>query len=165
MGMVFSINPTASKTQAMFKTMAVAQNGTGIQSAIQGGTPSDSGSGTAAASAVSSPAAAAAAAPSVASGMGSTAGDGTCSCSCLCGQAAFPEAAMQGVGMFGGMSGKFLMLSFRSYKTLLPSLVILTFKQVRCRDPYSKSNEADNRKSASPRFTLTFFNIPEDIPK
>lgn len=111
MGMVFSINPTANKTQAMFKTMAVAQNGTGTQSAIQGGTPSNSGSGTAAASAVSSPAAAAAA-PSVASGMGSTAADGTCSCSCLCGQASFPEAAMQGIGMFGGMSGEFLMLSF-----------------------------------------------------
>ncbi|RAL65434.1 hypothetical protein DID88_001001 [Monilinia fructigena] len=85
-GMVFSINPTVDKTQAMFKTMAVAQNG------------SD-------ATASSSVAAAAAAVATVASGTGTTNADGTCSCSCLCGQAAFPEAAVQGVGMFGGISG------------------------------------------------------------
>lgn len=95
--MVFSINPTASKTQAMFKAMAVAQNGTGTESAIQGGTPpSDTNGGKAA-----SPAAVATVAP----GTGTTGADGACSCSCLCGQAAFPNAAVQGVGMFGGVSG------------------------------------------------------------
>ncbi|KAF7855460.1 hypothetical protein EAF04_010202 [Stromatinia cepivora] len=102
LGMVFSINPTASKSQAMFKAMAVAQNGTGTLSAIQGGTPSSGVSGETASSTVASPAAAVA---TVASGTGTTGADGTCSCSCLCGQAAFPDAAVQGVGMFGGISG------------------------------------------------------------
>ncbi|KAJ8059649.1 hypothetical protein OCU04_011298 [Sclerotinia nivalis] len=101
LGMVFSINPTASKSQAMFKAMAVAQNGTGTLSAIQGITPSSGVGGEAASSAVASPAAAVA---TVASGTGTTGTDGTCSCSCLCGQAAFPDAAVQGVGMFGGIS-------------------------------------------------------------
>ncbi|KAA8571463.1 hypothetical protein EYC84_001463 [Monilinia fructicola] len=101
-GMVFSINPTADKTQATFKAMAVAQNGTGATSAIQGGTPSNAGSDAATPSSVAS---AAAAVATVASGTGTTNAAGTCSCSCLCGQAAFPEAAVQGVGMFGGISG------------------------------------------------------------
>ncbi|KAI9642770.1 hypothetical protein NHQ30_008502 [Ciborinia camelliae] len=101
-GMVFSINPIANKTQAMFKAMAVAQNGTGTTSAIQGGTGSNSVSGGTASSGVASVAAAVA---TVASGTGTTGADGSCSCSCLCGQAAFPEAAVQGVGMFGGFSG------------------------------------------------------------
>ncbi|CCD45089.1 hypothetical protein ACHAQE_000575 [Botrytis cinerea] len=103
-GMVFSINPTANKTQAQFKAMAVAQNGTGSQSAIQGGTPAGAaGSGTPP-SAVAS-AGVAAATATVASGTGTVGADGACSCSCLCGQAAFPNAAVQGVGMFGGVSG------------------------------------------------------------
>ncbi|CAD6445298.1 8febf273-d1a5-4da0-98ce-867748ad0fa8 [Sclerotinia trifoliorum] len=104
LGMVFSINPTANKSQAMFKAMAVAQNGTGTLSAIQGGTPSSGASAEAASSAVASPASPAAAVATVASGTGTTGADGTCSCSCLCGQAAFPNAAVQGVGMFGGIS-------------------------------------------------------------
>ncbi|TQV99987.1 hypothetical protein V2A60_005402 [Cordyceps javanica] len=37
-GMVFSINPTAEKTQAMFQAMAIAQNGTGEATPITGGT-------------------------------------------------------------------------------------------------------------------------------
>ncbi|OAA48318.1 Cupredoxin [Beauveria brongniartii RCEF 3172] len=37
-GMVFSINPTANKTQAIFQSMAIAQNGTGEATPITGGT-------------------------------------------------------------------------------------------------------------------------------
>ncbi|KGQ12502.1 hypothetical protein BBAD15_g1739 [Beauveria bassiana D1-5] len=37
-GMVFSINPTANKTQALFQSMAIAQNGTGEATPITGGT-------------------------------------------------------------------------------------------------------------------------------
>ncbi|EGX97111.1 serine-threonine rich protein, putative [Cordyceps militaris CM01] len=37
-GMVFSINPTADKTQAMFQSLAIAQNGTGEATPITGGT-------------------------------------------------------------------------------------------------------------------------------
>ncbi|KAF5869861.1 putative serine-threonine rich protein [Botrytis fragariae] len=103
-GMVFSINPTADKTQAQFKAMAVAQNGTGTQSAIQGGSSAGGASSGTSSSAVAS-AAAAISTATVASGTGTVGTDGTCSCSCLCGQAAFPNAAVQGVGMFGGVSG------------------------------------------------------------
>lgn len=106
--MTFSINPTANKTQAMFEQMAIAQNGTGTAGAITGGTA-------ASVAAPPPPAATAAAAPAVASsasagtmvaGTGSTGSGGACSCSCLCGVAAFPNAAVQGVGAFGGMAGK-----------------------------------------------------------
>lgn len=97
-GMTFSINPTVNKTQQMFQSMAIAQNGTGALSAITGGTSSaePAGAGT---SSVASAAPAA-----IATGTGTVGADGACSCSCLCGQAAFPAAA-QGIGMFGGMSG------------------------------------------------------------
>ncbi|KAM3453511.1 hypothetical protein MY3296_003742 [Beauveria thailandica] len=37
-GMTFSINPTANKTQAIFQSMAIAQNGTGEATPITGGT-------------------------------------------------------------------------------------------------------------------------------
>jgi hypothetical protein len=40
------------------------------------------------------------------SGTGTTTSGGACSCACLCGVAAFPNVAVQGVGAFGGMSGK-----------------------------------------------------------
>ncbi|KAM3074648.1 hypothetical protein ACMFMG_008076 [Clarireedia jacksonii] len=100
-GMTFSINPTANKTQQMFNSMAIAQNGTGAASAITGGT---SNAPPAAAAGASSVASAAPAASSIATGTGTVGADGACSCSCLCGQAAFPVAA-QGIGMFGGMSG------------------------------------------------------------
>ncbi|EFW98513.1 serine-threonine rich protein [Grosmannia clavigera kw1407] len=42
LGMVFSINPTANKTQAIFQEMAIAQNGTGTGSAITGGSTTSS---------------------------------------------------------------------------------------------------------------------------
>jgi hypothetical protein len=100
--MTFSINPTAQKTQAMFQQMAIAQNGTGSASPITGG------------SAVAPPPAAATtavvAAPAQASGIASGTGsmnNGACECSCLCGMAAFPNAAVQGLGGYGGMSGQY----------------------------------------------------------
>lgn len=92
----------------MFQSMAIAQNGTGDATAITGGA-SNAGSSSAS---VAAPAAAAA---TTASGTGTTGADGSCTCSCLCGAAAFPVAA-QGIGMFGGMSGK---LSFRQSACLI----------------------------------------------
>lgn len=96
-GMTFSINPTANKTQAMFQAMAIAQNGTGSTAGIAGGSSSTASASSASSTAVSG---------STVSGSGSVI-DGQCSCSCLCGTEAFP-AAVQGVGAFGGMSGKLL---------------------------------------------------------
>ncbi|EKD13803.1 uncharacterized protein L3040_005579 [Drepanopeziza brunnea f. sp. 'multigermtubi'] len=104
-GMVFSINPSLNKTQAKFQQMAIAQKGTGTPAVIAGGgeaTPAASGKASAVASA-STPTASAG--TSMVGGTGSLNTAGACSCSCLCGVAAFPDAAVQGVGAFGGIAG------------------------------------------------------------
>ncbi len=109
--MTFSINPTANKTQAMFQQMAVAQNGTGATAVIAGGSGTGTGSSTTVSVANS------AATQSVSSGSTSSSGTlttgtgsfdstGSCQCSCLCGVASFPNAAVQGIGAFGGLPGK-----------------------------------------------------------
>lgn len=112
-GMTFSINPNpadgsaGNKTAAAFEQLAIAQNGTGATAVIAGGAGASS---SAAPVSLASATATAAGAISTA-GSGLTAGSGTlnsagaCACSCLCGTAAFPNAAIQGVGAFGGMSG------------------------------------------------------------
>lgn len=96
-GMVFSINPTANKTQADFQAMAIQQNGTASATtpAILGGTASATTVSVAAATASSG---------TVVAGTGTINTGGACDCSCLCGVAAFPNA-LQGIGGFGGMSG------------------------------------------------------------
>lgn len=97
--MTFSINPTANKTQAAFKALAMQQNGT----MIGGG-----GNSTAASPPPpASPPPANLAAPPAATQAGSLASGsgsgGECSCSCFCGVQEFPPGT--GVGMFGGMPG------------------------------------------------------------
>lgn len=104
--MTFSINPTANKTQAMFQQMAVAQNGTGSTAVIAGGSATVAPAASARpppASIVAS--AAAAGSTGMTSGMGTFSSGGACECSCLCSVGAFPDAAVQGIGGFGGMSG------------------------------------------------------------
>jgi len=103
-GMTFSINPTANKTQAMFQAMAIAQNGTGTTAVIAGGTASTTIATTAAAAATSASANSVNSGTMV-SGTGTINTGGSCECSCLCGVAAFPNAAVQGIGAFGGLSG------------------------------------------------------------
>jgi hypothetical protein len=101
--------------------MAIAQNGTGTAGAITGGTASSAAAApppaaTASVAAVAPPPAASSASSnsgSMVSGTGTTTTGGACSCACLCGVAAFPNVAVQGVGAFGGMSGK-------SFSSLLP---------------------------------------------
>lgn len=102
-GMVFSINPTAEKSQAAFKAAAIAQNGTASSSSSN--SAAGSASSSAAASAASS-AAVAAGSSSVVQGSGTTSNGGTCACSCLCGAAAFPAGA--GIGAVGGWGGTFM---------------------------------------------------------
>jgi len=87
--------------------MAIAQNGTGTTAVIAGGTAST----TTLATTATTLAAAAATSTSVnsgtmVSGSGTINTSGACECSCLCGVAAFPNAAVQGIGAFGGLSGK-----------------------------------------------------------
>jgi hypothetical protein len=115
--MTFSINPTANKTQAEFQQMAIAQNGTGTTAVIAGGTASTTLATTA------TTLAAAATSTSVnsgtmVSGTGTINTGGACECSCLCGVAAFPNAAVQGIGAFGGLSGKI----FFHFNQLHPTL-------------------------------------------
>ena len=104
--MTFSINPTANKTQAMFKQMAIAQNGTGTAAPVTG----DISTSVAAAAPYAATTVTAVASAADGESTGVTPGTGTlnsagsCDCSCLCGVAAFPNAA-QGIGGYGGMSG------------------------------------------------------------
>lgn len=112
-GMVFSINPTAEKSQAKFKELAIAQKGDGKLAPIQGGAPAppaESKPAEAAPPAAAPPAGTdAAAAPpeatGVVPGMGTVAPDGSCVCHVSCAAGAFPAAA-QGINSFGGMAGK-----------------------------------------------------------
>ncbi|KAK4214441.1 hypothetical protein QBC37DRAFT_149460 [Rhypophila decipiens] len=116
-GMTFSINPTAEKTHAMFQALAIAQNGTGADSAIVGGAPPPppappAGDAAATASgAVAAPSATAgagAAAPSgVVAGTGQVGADGQCVCAVTCSFTGsdFPAAAVQGRASFGGVPG------------------------------------------------------------
>jgi len=128
-GMTFSINPTADKTQATFKSMAIAQNGTGAASPITGGAPSSivappppaATEAVAAAPPPPPPASPpAAAVPSAVAGVPMAGGQGTinsggaCSCACLCGTAAFPNEVIQGLGAFGGISGRMPMASLEA---------------------------------------------------
>lgn len=117
-GMTFSINPNnattgGNKTQAAFQQLAIAQNGTGSATAITGGSSNSGSSSVVAAPPVATTASAAAAGATMASGTGSV-NNGACECSCLCGQAAFPQASVQGIGMFGGMSGAMPMAALES---------------------------------------------------
>ena len=103
--MVFSINPTAAKTQANFKELAIAQNGTGVIPPIAGGPPI--AEPPAAPSSVVAPPPAGTQAPAqggMATGVGQIE-NGQCSCSCLCGVDSFPNPALQGRGAYGGMTG------------------------------------------------------------
>jgi hypothetical protein len=98
-GMTLAINPTANKTQAMFKQMAIAQNGT-ANAAASAATTLSTATASATAAAVASTA-------STVAGTGIDATGNSCTCQVLCGVADFPNAALQGRAAFGGMSGKF----------------------------------------------------------
>ncbi|KFY23730.1 hypothetical protein V491_02437 [Pseudogymnoascus sp. VKM F-3775] len=108
-GMTFSINPTAAKSQADFKQLAIAQNGTGEVANIVGGTTSV-GAGAAATTTAAAAAAATDAAANnsagtdMAAGTGAAGAGGACACSCFCGVSSFPLSA-QGIGARGGVSG------------------------------------------------------------
>lgn len=111
-GMVFSINPTAEKTHAMFKEKAIADNGKGTLPPIVGGPPAAAPPAPPAAAPSGAPPSNVVAPPpaqtqpgnGMATGIGQI-NNGQCTCSCLCGVASFPQPALQGRGAWGGMSG------------------------------------------------------------
>jgi hypothetical protein len=113
-GMTFSINPTANKTQEMFKEMAIAQNGTGKTAAIVATAPPMASTTMASAMASSTtemamPATTSSSSSSgsgmISQGSGSMNSAGECSCSCFCGVSNYPSN-VQGLMGFGGMSGQ-----------------------------------------------------------
>ncbi|KAI1182332.1 Cupredoxin [Nemania serpens] len=108
-GMVFSINPTAAKTQAMFQAMAIQQKGQGASSAITGNATESAGSNSgsnngAATDAASSATQTAAAGSAIQTGTGQLVA-GACVCAVTCGAGSFPNMQAQGVGSFGGVPG------------------------------------------------------------
>lgn len=108
--MVFSINPTAEQTQDAFVQAAIAQKGTPGGAGPPPGVPPSvvvPGSLPAAEAPAHITGGIANAGGSIVPGVGTLSGAGTCSCSCLCGAAAFPDAAIQGLGAFGGLAGRF----------------------------------------------------------
>ena len=115
--MTFSINPTAAKTQAMFQSMAIAQNGTGAGTGITGGQAPPPAAGAAPPNATGGAAAAPPAEAGGAAGAGGAAAapptmgqgqiqNGACVCAVSCSVGSFPAAQAQGVGAFGGLPGK-----------------------------------------------------------
>jgi len=111
-GMVFSINPTAEKTHAMFQALAIQQKGNGAGGAITGNVPAPApdanagASGSAAAPSLATPTGAAPAVNTgVVSGVGQVGADGSCVCAVQCSFDGFPNVAVQGRDSFGGYGG------------------------------------------------------------
>ncbi|KAH7626970.1 Cupredoxin [Sordaria sp. MPI-SDFR-AT-0083] len=109
-GMVFSINPTPEKTHAQFQAQAIAQNGTGTDSGITGGTasaaPPAAPSATVGGGGATAVAGGAAQATgNIVTGVGQVNADGSCVCAVACAAGSFPNIAAQGVNAFGGVGG------------------------------------------------------------
>ncbi|KAK4186579.1 hypothetical protein QBC35DRAFT_266160 [Podospora australis] len=109
-GMVFSINPTAEKTHAMFQALAIQQKGNGAGGAITGNGPAPDAnagaSGSAAAPSLATPTGAAPAVNTgVVTGVGQVGADGACVCAVQCSFGGFPNVAVQGRDSFGGYGG------------------------------------------------------------
>ncbi|KAJ6788666.1 hypothetical protein PWT90_04975 [Aphanocladium album] len=115
-GMVFSINPTAEKTQAMFQAMAIQQNGSGESTPITGGSgqpggqspppppPANAEQPAPGTSQAPSPPAGGQGGTGATPGQGTVGADGSCTCVVACNAGGFPAAA-QGAGAFGGFAG------------------------------------------------------------
>ena len=109
--MVFSINPTPEKTHAQFQAQAIAQNGTGTDSGITGGTasaaPPAAPSATVGGGGATAVAGGAAQATgNIVTGVGQVNADGSCVCAVACAAGSFPNIAAQGVNAFGGVGGE-----------------------------------------------------------
>jgi hypothetical protein len=105
----------------MFQQAAIAQNGTGSTAVIAGGSATGSTSTVAVASSAATQSAnsGSSSSGSLTTGTGSFDSTGACQCSCLCGTASFPNAAVQGIGAFGGLPGKPLLPNRASQKIIL----------------------------------------------
>ncbi|MCJ1290488.1 hypothetical protein MMC34_002026 [Xylographa carneopallida] len=139
MGMVFSVNPTANMTEAMFIQKAMMENGTMTttmttvkpttmttmttsHSATTMTTTSHSTS-TMTTMTTSHSTTMAMATPSLVQGTG-TIVNGMCNCACLCGVNAFP--AGDGIGSFGGLSGMAPQAAIMSVAAGMPTSLPVT---------------------------------------
>jgi len=135
--MVFSVNPSAAKTHAMFQSMAIAQSGNGGGSAITGNgggapagqqppPPADTNVNTLPAGGEAATGTlnqlppvdtAGAFAPSgtgIVAGTGQLLANGECACAVECGAGSFPALQAQGAGNFGGQPGTSPLLAAQS---------------------------------------------------
>lgn len=120
--MVFSINPTAEKSQAIFQAAAIQQKGQGTGSAITGNATESAGgaAGEAAPTNVAPGGGAGEGAPAETGAAGGASGtvaagpiqtgvgtiqDGACVCAVSCGVGSFPAVQAQGLGNSGGFPG------------------------------------------------------------
>ncbi|KAI0513220.1 Cupredoxin [Xylaria bambusicola] len=109
-GMVFSINPTAEKSQALFQSMAIQQKGQGAGSAITGNATSSAIASDVASTPVASATEAAGGATETGAAGAIQTGEGqlvagACVCAVVCGAGSFPAVNAQGIGNFGGVPG------------------------------------------------------------
>lgn len=121
-GMVFSVNPTAEKTHAMFQQKAIEQKGDGKATPVTGGEgapPPAKGSEAAAPPPAKGGEAAAPAPPAKGGEKGGATGNapgqgqvvgGSCVCMVSCSAQGFPAAQAQGLNARGGMAGMSLSL-------------------------------------------------------
>ncbi|MCJ1473074.1 hypothetical protein MMC13_001724 [Lambiella insularis] len=113
-GMVFTINPTANMTQAMFMSKAQALNGTKT-STTMAMAPTTLHTTTSMPTSMPT--------PSLVQGTG-TIVNGMCECACLCGVNAYP--AGDGIGSFGGLSGMAFQALINSVAMGMPTSTPLT---------------------------------------
>ncbi|EEH33326.1 hypothetical protein PAAG_04376 [Paracoccidioides lutzii Pb01] len=109
-GMVFSINPTAEKSHAQFKELAMAGEGGGVSvsagvgaSAVPPSLPAETGIASPPIVSISESISASIPLATLATGNGQMGSGDACSCSCLCGMASWPEGV--GLEAQGGIPG------------------------------------------------------------
>jgi len=111
-GMTFAINPTANKTEADFKALAIQINGTGSTAGIiASGSSASASTVSVASSASATDVAPPAASSDISSSSGSTGlttgngvvSDGACVCAVECAAGTIPNIAIQAISSFGGM--------------------------------------------------------------
>ncbi|MCJ1403148.1 hypothetical protein MMC11_006371 [Xylographa trunciseda] len=133
MGMVFSINPTANMTEAMFIQKAMMENGTmtttmttvkptTMMTSMTTVKPTTTMT-TMTTSHATTTTTMAMATPSLVQGTG-TIVNGMCNCACLCGVNAFP--AGDGIGSFGGLSGMAPQAAIMSVAAGMPTSLPVT---------------------------------------
>ncbi|OAX82580.1 hypothetical protein ACJ72_03072 [Emergomyces africanus] len=113
-GMVFSINPTAEKSQARFKELARAGAGSSSPPAVGTGGGNSIVASASPTQAIATPQA------TIAIGNGQMGSGDACSCSCLCGMGSWPEGL--GLNSQGGLPGTIPMTPSSPVKRALEPL-------------------------------------------